>query len=862
MKLTALGTRIALLSALLLLVAIGVSMLATWWIGSRIATQTVNESLAASQSIQSLVQDFRGRELELLAAARAADPSFSAYIAEATLGGLDEEEEIDYRSILDLVSHWQRDSRLDFAMVLDDFGYLLVRTDRPQPAGHPMTEQPLVDLVVEDLFAENGLWRERGRLYQAAVVPIDLAHELIGFIVAARALDEALATELRRASGAEVAFLAFDDGRQATVVGSTLAGATAGRLAATINAQAGFVQRLAEGQSIPRLDMDTDAGRLIVHLTPLIDAGGELIGAVATLASLDAKLAGFRQLQTTLILLGLSVLLAGVLMSLWLARRVTRPLTGLAEAADNALQGEYRQEFPAGGGIEIQRLAGAFRRLLSDLREQREMQSYVADLSRHLPEQAESTTEQNRLDDPPDGRVDNGILMAVDARVDLRRDGERTLAAGRRLAELAERLSSGYKARLIPGPGARVTLAFGGEDAAVRAVKAAGQVLKLLGSDSEPLVAAMSCGDFALDRRAGGGQNVSAVSGKPALQLDVLLSEAGARRVLLSPAAYQRIKAETTGQPVLFDSVAGRSGRREFMSLIADPKAEMATETGTTTAAGTAPSLVPGQVLSGRYEVLARVGSGGMGTVFRAHDRKLDDVVALKILHGDVTRDAMHLQRLQSEIRLARRISHPNVLRTHDFGEADGLVFISMEYVRGLTLRYLLGQSGRLSMTAGLRLVRQVCLGLQAAHEVGILHRDIKPENLILDPAGNAKLMDFGIARQFVGQSPELTQEGSFVGTPNYLAPEVILGKTPDPRTDLYSLGVVMTEVFTGQRPFHCETKMEALMAHVREEPARPSELWPEIPAELEQIILKLLAKDPDDRFRDTRALLAALRSL
>ena len=174
------------------------------------------------------------------------------------------------------------------------------------------------------------------------------------------------------------------------------------------------------------------------------------------------------------------------------------------------------------------------------------------------------------------------------------------------------------------------------------------------------------------------------------------------------------------------------------------------------------------------------LGAGGMGIVYKARDRELDDLVALKMLKRDLWGDRTQLDRLKSELKLARKITHPNVLRTYDFGEMDGIPFISMEFVRGVTLRYMLDQTRRLPYSAGLRLAKQLCAGLAAAHAVGVLHRDIKPENLILEPTGNAKLMDFGIARPIDRMTPGQTQAGFIVGTPQYLAPEILKGQEAD----------------------------------------------------------------------------------
>src|SRR3954447_21298274 len=255
---------------------------------------------------------------------------------------------------------------------------------------------------------------------------------------------------------------------------------------------------------------------------------------------------------------------------------------------------------------------------------------------------------------------------------------------------------------------------------------------------------------------------------------------------------------------------------------------ERAAQAETLTPAGlaTLTGISPGALLGQRFEILSVLGAGGMGIVYKARDRELDDLVALKMLRRELWGDRNQLDRLKSEIKLARKITHPNVLRTHDFGEIDGVPYISMEYVRGVTLRYMLDQTHRLPYSAALRLAKQLCAGLGAAHAVGVMHRDIKPENLILTPAGNAKLMDFGIARPIERLTPGQTQVGFIVGTPQYLSPEQLQGGEVDARADIYSAGIVLYEIFTGELPFSAPTAMELMLKHLKEPPLAPRSHW------------------------------------
>ncbi|HET7294470.1 MAG TPA: protein kinase [Vicinamibacteria bacterium] len=275
-------------------------------------------------------------------------------------------------------------------------------------------------------------------------------------------------------------------------------------------------------------------------------------------------------------------------------------------------------------------------------------------------------------------------------------------------------------------------------------------------------------------------------------------------------------------------------------------------ETASIAALPTAVKMEQGALFAGRYEILSTLGKGGMGVVYKAHDRKLDDEVALKVLRPDVVKeDPTLLDRFKQEIKLARKITHRCVLRTHDFGEADGTPYISMEFLEGVTLKDLLRSKGALPTGVGLRIAKQMCQGLDAAHRQGVVHRDIKPQNmLILPETGELKIMDFGIARAATLKQGEsgLTTAGTVMGTPDYMPPEQAQGAQADFRSDIYSLGVVLFEVFTGRLPFGGDTAMKVVMAHIQQQPPAPRTLSPRLPEELEAVILRCLAKDPAQR--------------
>jgi CheY-like chemotaxis protein len=273
------------------------------------------------------------------------------------------------------------------------------------------------------------------------------------------------------------------------------------------------------------------------------------------------------------------------------------------------------------------------------------------------------------------------------------------------------------------------------------------------------------------------------------------------------------------------------------------------------------PNLPTGQVFAGRFEILEEVGSGGMGMVYRALDRELGELVALKTLRPELLRDPALVERFKTEIRLARHISDKHVVRTHDLGERDGVYFLTMEYVEGITVRELLDTRGRLGVGSALAIAAQLSQSLIAAHDQGVIHRDIKPQNLLLDATGMLKVMDFGVARLADG-SGGLTEVGMLVGTPAYMAPEQLLSETFDERIDLYALGVVLFECLTGRLPFEGNSAVAVIARVIRETPPRPSSLNPEIPAVLDALVLRLLSKEPEQRPASAKELVRLLSEL
>ena len=258
-------------------------------------------------------------------------------------------------------------------------------------------------------------------------------------------------------------------------------------------------------------------------------------------------------------------------------------------------------------------------------------------------------------------------------------------------------------------------------------------------------------------------------------------------------------------------------------------------------------------VLESRYQILKELGRGGMGIVFQAHDKQLREQVAIKILSPILSTNSEALERMKREVSAARRVTHPNVIRIHDIFETGGLNYVSMEYFHGSNLKEVIRKNGAMSMIEGFQIAAQICDGVEAAHKQGVIHRDLKSQNIIVDAAGQLKIIDFGLASTTHAEG--MTATGLIMGTPEYMAPEQVAGKKVDERADLYSIGIILYELFTGSVPFTGESAIAIGFKQIKENPVTPSERNKSISPELDQIIHKLLEKNPADRYRSVSEL-------
>jgi HAMP domain-containing protein len=652
-----LGTRFSLATAILLLVTLGALLLVVNAHANRVARESIRGDLSRAPAIigayQADLQARAGSQVRSIAGEPGTKAIFDPGVSLATR----------HEFALD-TAHVLAGTRTVFLFGGD--ARVLTRSDRQEGdgAGQDFGGVRWVAEPLESWREASAVIREGKDLSVVAAAPVisgsgDMAR-LDGVLAASFPFSQAHATALQGLTRGEVALL-VDAARRGQAPRPTLSTATSGSggeaLVGAFAALPGASEAvLRRGQPYGPFELVVENSRRICLAVPIIGSSGEAYGALLVSRTLAAETAAFDRIRRTLFLVGAVALALAVPASFLLGRRLSRPLSQLAEGATAIRDGDLNVALPESGGGEVGELASAFRAMVRELREKRALEQMVAAMR----------------------------------------------------------------------PAARSPSATGVELGAAPLLKGLPQ---------------------------------------------------------------------------------------------------------------------PGTLLSSRYRIENVLGSGAMGTVFLAKDLQLDESIAIKVVALEkLVLGADALQNAKSELRAARRITHPNVVRVHDLGEAEGLWFLTMEYVPGTTLRQVIRQHGALALRPGLQIAKQLCRGLSAVHASGMVHRDVKPQNIMVLPSGVVKLMDFGIA-QTEGGLDLASQSGFRVGTPNYMSPEQTQNAVVAPRSDIYSAGAVMFEMFTGRTPFLAEDPIKVMQMHVSAEPPRPSALRPDLPESLERLILACLAK-------------------
>jgi len=270
--------------------------------------------------------------------------------------------------------------------------------------------------------------------------------------------------------------------------------------------------------------------------------------------------------------------------------------------------------------------------------------------------------------------------------------------------------------------------------------------------------------------------------------------------------------------------------------------------------------LTTGSTFAGRYQIIEELGKGGMGKVYKAHDTEIKDKIALKLIKPEIAADKKTIERFRNELKFARKIRHKNVCQMYDLNKEEGSYYITMEYVSGEDLKSFIRRARQLTVGTAVFIAKQVCEGLAEAHSLGVMHRDLKPQNIMIDREGNARIMDFGIARSI--EEKGITGAGVMIGTPEYMSPEQAEAKEVDERSDIYSLGIILYEMATGRVPFEGDTPLSIAMKHKGEVPQDPRELNAQVPSDLSRVILRCMEKDKANRYQTPEEVLSELTKI
>jgi len=886
------------LTALLIAIVVAVAVGVTIQRANTIAHATVQTSIASAAK---LFDAFERQRLDSLAGATqvlGSDSNFHAYVQRALTGASDEVGltpqdpaapsqpadpnaapttlAVDYSSLNDILLQNRDRLRTDVMMLLDDQGILVARTDQPMIAGGTKEDFyekfPLVRGIVDDgnIPASRGVLPLDQKLYHVVVAPVAAGARAvrIGYLINAYAMDDAFANRIAEATNAGVVF-------------TTKEGATTVRSG---NAPSVMPKDVASKKTA---EVQVDRSRYILTTKPLL-SGAEVVGTAIFLRSLDRELAPFREIENTMIIAGGAALLLAFLFCWLIAKRVTRPIEQLAGIAQAVTAGDYSVDPNVDRNDEVGILGRSFGKMINSLRDKAELEELYAQM-------ADKADESPATRPPEPARLDEGTVLVTDLRGLPATVGEGDAAfvigAVERAMRLQEREVARQDGDVREINGHRLVSVFRGDRGIIHAIRAARAINEELAlqmgtgtSTAMSIGVGIATGEFvtgsvSLDTVGALPAGTAIVGNAPLLALlfawhapngyayvSYETAQAAGAEVL-NAASREEVRLKWLPNALPVASLPLVSVTTGMMRSVGGATSAMATLRMDGTAAGpTAPGspyadLAIGHLFAGRYRVESVLGRGGMGVVYKATDAQLDETVAIKTLPGDVmTRSPEDLERFKREIRLARKITHRNVLRTFDYGEAEGVYFISMEFIRGYTLSELMDEAPQRQMPprAAVGIGRQICRGLQAAHEQGIIHRDIKPQNVLIDAKGEVKLMDFGVARM-TEAAEAMTQQGLIVGTPHYMSPEQVQGKSLDPRTDVYAMGVLLYELLVGKRPFESTSLTGILTAHIMEKPKPLIDVRPEIGREVSAIVMRCLEKNPTARFADAGALLAQL---
>ncbi len=863
-----LSIKIFLSMAALVVFCVGGSATITAIQGNGIAIDEVTDSLYQSRRIQETAAATRFQNLLLLNQLISSDPYFGSHIGQAagTDLGFGEAESVDTASIVDLINErnetlqFQYGIGFDFAYVIDPDGYLLATTAQNPIGTEDFTTDAVLALMIEDLETVTGYWSKNAHIYQIAGVPLASDDELVGFLVLGLEAEDEYVAEIKDTSHTEYAIFSPAVEGYEPITGS-LSETAHQNLAAWLSSESAV-----HGKPF---EIELDDQNWMAISGNLSDNADETVGVSVSLVSLDEALVGFVELRNLLLAVALVSVLLTVGVAYFLSVRTVRPLKELGEAAQAAARGDYRAEIGTGTGQdEMSSLRQSLTSLLSDLREKSDMEEFMKSLSRLQPEseEEEALSAARRIDSKPEEH--NATLLAFELKdlIDSSLPADELAAQMERANKFVNLVIKRYGGTVVDSSGYRCFAYFKGKESLKSALSAIPEAVSHLSVQKIRPVMALTRGKITTAAiRLEGIMRETSV-GKPWLILERLLSEATPGYVFITKNTTLALVAQEIDLEA--EKLPGILTKKPFHALsltsigLSKTLIELEPETKTDTVTNleslgvvNLEDIKPGMVINDRYEIISQIGVGGMGIVYKTYDRELDDVVALKLLSMGLDKKLVGL--MKTETRLARKVTDPNILRTYDFGDVDGLPYLSMEYVRGLTLSYVLENTGALPFSAAVQISKQLCTALLAAHAEGIAHRDVKPANLMLDYTGRIKLMDFGLA----GTNNGVRAIG---GTPRYASPEQLLGLDAKTSGDIYSCGVVLYELFTGELPFQLEgSNLKELAKKQRAQTPKPAisinETLPEL---LNDMIMRCINQRPEERPTDINEVLEVLETV